>query len=71
MERKYVRSTTMRSIGYDYEQQILEKKFIDEEVYRYFGVPVQIYEGLMNADSKGKYLNEVFKKENYTFRKIS
>ena len=57
MERQYVSSSNIGSIGYDPENMILEIEFLNGSVYQYYDVPQSIYEGLMAADSHGKYLS--------------
>ncbi len=52
-----VESTTMVAIGYDETREILQLEFCSHSVYRYFGVPVSVYEALVAASSKGKYFN--------------
>lgn len=56
MDRKSVQSSNIASIGYDSESQILEIEFLNGGVYQYFDVPERVYEGLIAADSHGKYL---------------
>ena len=69
MERTPVTSTNVRAIGYDLDSQTLEVEFNNGSVYQYAGVPQDEYEGLMNADSKGKYLNANIKGR-YPFTKL-
>ncbi|MDD5177513.1 MAG: KTSC domain-containing protein [Sterolibacterium sp.] len=57
MERTPVTSTNIRAAGYETDSQTLEVEFNNGSVYQYAGVPLSEYEGLMNADSKGKFLN--------------
>jgi hypothetical protein len=57
MERTPVVSTDLRSVGYDPNSQTLEVEFNAGSVYQYAGVPQSEYDGLMNADSKGRYFN--------------
>lgn len=57
MERTPVSSSNIGSIGYDANMQILEIEFLSGRVYQYFGVPVEVYEGLMSAGSHGKFFN--------------
>lgn len=57
MERTLVNSSNIASIGYDEDNQILEIGFNDGSVYQYSGVPSSEHDGIMNADSKGKYLH--------------
>lgn len=69
MERTTVISTNIRTIGYDPDSQTLEVEFNYGSVYQYAGVPQGEYEGMMNADSKGKYLNANIK-GHYPFVKL-
>jgi hypothetical protein len=55
MKREPVRSTAIRSIGYDAQNELLEIEFINGRTYRYFQVPEFLYRGLMLARSKGEY----------------
>ena len=57
MERTPVTSSNIRAIGYDSDNQTLEVEFNYGAVYQYSGVPQEEHEGMMHADSKGKYLN--------------
>lgn len=57
MERTPVTSESIRSIGYDLDSQTLEVEFNYGPVYQYAGVTQGEHEGMMNADSKGKYFN--------------
>ena len=58
MERTLVSSTSIRSVGYDSQSQILEIEFVHGGIYQCPGVPSHVYEGLMNSSSKGRYFNE-------------
>jgi hypothetical protein len=68
MERISVSSTNVASIGYDPDSEILEVEFLNGGVYQYSGVPAAIYEELMNASSKGTYINQVIKKSYFVAR---
>lgn len=70
MERTYVTSSNIASIGYDAEQMILEVEFNYGAVYQYFDVPESVYEGLMAADSHGKYFDAYVKKAGYQYEKL-
>jgi hypothetical protein len=69
MERTSVSSSNISAIGYDPDTQILEVEFLNGSVYEYSGVPSSEHDGLMNADSKGKYLHANIKKI-YAFVKL-
>lgn len=61
MDRVPVVSSNIRSVGYDPTSSILEVEFNSGSVYQYLNVPESEYEGLMNAASKGRYLNRNIK----------
>jgi len=58
MERVYVTSSNIRSVMYHEESSVLEIEFKDGSAYEYFDVPTYEYDGLIAADSKGKYANQ-------------
>lgn len=58
MKRQAVVSSNLRSVGYDEATHTLEIEFQNGRVYRYIEVPREVYEGLMGADSLGRYFNE-------------
>lgn len=70
MERQYVSSSNIASIGYDPDNLILEIEFLSGTVYQYYGVPQNIYDGLMAADSHGKFLDVYIKKGGYRYTQI-
>ncbi|WP_306798710.1 KTSC domain-containing protein [Oceanobacillus saliphilus] len=49
---QYVSSSNLVAVGYDSSLQTLRIQF-RSGTYDYFNVPVRIYQGLMNASSKG------------------
>jgi hypothetical protein len=69
MERIPVSSSNVASIGYDADTQTLEVEFNSNTIYQYYGVPAHVYEELMNAGSKGQYLNSNIKKA-YPYSKV-
>lgn len=69
MERIAVNSSNIASVGYDPNSQTLEIEFINGGTYQYSGVPEGIYEGMMGADSKGKYFHANINKK-YPFSKL-
>lgn len=59
MDRLPIDSSLIRSIGYDFPNSLLEVELLPTgRVYRYFDVPLSIYNELMAAESKGSYFNE-------------
>ena len=55
MRRQPVESSMLRSAGYDPEREILELEFTSGRIYRYFGVPQDVFADLLTAESKGRY----------------
>lgn len=70
MERIPVQSSNLASVGYDPATATLEVEFLNGSVYQYFGVPESVYEGLLNAPSKGSYLDQHVKKAGYSYNRI-
>ena len=53
-------------MGYDAAWRVLELEFRQsEEIYDYFEVPPEVYRAFCNAESKGIYLNTIFKGHGY------
>lgn len=69
MERKHVKSTKAKSIGYDEATGVLEVEYIKGAIYHYFDVPFELYKRLMNASSKGKFLDQKIEKK-YKYKRI-
>lgn len=61
MKREWVESSMMRAVGYDAKKLILEIQFQSGSIYEYFDVPREVYEGLMNASSLGRYFDDEIK----------
>ena len=71
MERTPVQSSSVSSVGYDRDSSTLEIEFLNGSVYQYFGVPESIFDGLMNAPSKGTFLDQFVKKAGYSYVRIA
>ncbi len=61
MDRVQVSSSNLESVGYDEDSQTLEIEFKNGNIYQYFDVPSQIFDGIVNADSPGGYLADNIK----------
>lgn len=68
MNMQYVNSSNLVSVGYDSTSQTLRIQF-HNATYDYFNVPFQIYQGLMNASSKGGY-HAAYIKNSYRYRRV-
>jgi len=63
-----VDSTVIAQIGYDSAKHELGIEYrASGEVYLYFDVPPEDHEAFMAAESKGIYLNTVFKLRGYRY----
>lgn len=60
-EMIYVDSSNIEAIGYDDDAQELHVRFLSGVSYVYQGVPRQIFDDLMQAASKGSFLNREVK----------
>jgi len=61
-------SSDIHAIGYNEDLKTLRIKFRSGRIYEYFGVPMEDYKNLMNAQSKGKYFHRFIK--HFKFKKI-
>jgi len=69
MDRLPVTSSNVAEIGYDPATMILEVAFLNGSVYQYFDVPEFLYQGLLHAESVGRFLNEQIK-NSYRYTKL-
>jgi len=67
MERKDVKSSNIKSVGYDAVKHVLEIEFT-KGVYHYLEVPRKIYRRMMASESLGKYFHTNIKGR-YEFKK--
>jgi hypothetical protein len=60
-EMIYVDSSNIEAVGYDDDTQELHVQFFSSGYYIYNDVPRQIFDDLINAPSKGSFLNREVK----------
>lgn len=71
MERITVDSEAMKWIAYNKRRRELDIEFPKNgDVYRYFDVTPVEFNEFLAADSKGTYLNQIFKQRNHSYRII-
>lgn len=64
-----VESTLVQQIGYDPDTQTLIVKLVtDGSVYEYYGVPQEVYDQFMAAESKGHFFTKYIK-NSYKYEK--
>lgn len=56
-----LQSSNLRRCSYDIETEVLSIQFHSGKVYTYEGVPVSVYNGLIEASSPGQYFNREIK----------
>ncbi len=61
LEMIYVDSSNIEAVGYDDDSQELHVQFLSSGYYIYSDVPREIFDDLMNAPSKGSFLNREVK----------
>ena len=69
MERKRVNASTLRSVGYDAGQQLLEIEFSSGSVVQYSGVSPEVHRRFMSAPSPGSFFQDQIE-ENFPSRRI-
>jgi len=56
-----VSSSNLAAIGYDPTAAELQVQFQTGAIYAYHNVPPEVYDGLVNASSKGTYFAEMIR----------
>jgi hypothetical protein len=69
VQRSPVKSSSLASVGFSPEHNVLQVEFRNGLVYEYFGVTQGLYEQLLAADSIGAFLNH-FVRNRYPFRRL-
>ena len=59
MERQPVKSSNVKSVGFDAEKKVLEVEFKSGGVYQYPGVQPEMYADLLAAESVGRFVSQV------------
>ncbi len=67
MQRTYITSSTLKSVGY--AEGVLEVEFLDGSVYRYFDIPADQAQAFMASESKGHHF-VTFIRGRYKFLRV-
>ena len=65
----YVNSSNIEAVCYFEDKNELHVRFLNGSTYSYSDVPQEIYDELINAPSKGSYLNRMIKGV-YNYQKL-
>lgn len=69
MKRVDVESNLIHSITYDEESRILDIRFHDTGMYRYYEVEPEVVEEFLDTESKGQYFNDYIR-DAYLFTQL-
>lgn len=69
MKRVDVESSLIHSITYDEESRILDIRFHDTGMYRYYEVEPEVVEEFLDTESKGQYFNDYIR-DAYLFTQL-
>ena len=69
MERKRVDASSIRSVGYDVGQQLLEIEFSSGSIVQYSGVSPEVHRRFMGAPSPGSFFQDQID-EHFASRRI-
>lgn len=69
MQRYSVASSNVASVGYDSVTETLEVEFLSGSVYQYYNVPENMYDQLIKASSKGRFLH-IYIKDAYPYSRV-
>lgn len=70
MNRQFVNSSRVKSIGYDKQSKVLEIEFFELGIYQYIDVPLRVYETFLSVKSKGRFFDGVIK-DKYPCKKVN
>lgn len=66
-----VNSSNVNLIGYDYNTEQLYVEYKGGDLYEYDDIPLQWWNGLKEADSKGSYIHWFVKLNDFPYRKVN
>jgi len=69
MERKRVNASTIRSVGYDAPQHLLEVEFSSGAIIQYSGVSPEVHRRFVNAPSPGSFFQDQIE-ENFSSKRV-
>ena len=68
MKRQRVDGSTIAAVGYDKDTAVLEIEFTSGDLYEYFLVPRSVFDGLLQATSKGRFFGDHIR-DRYRFQR--
>ena len=62
-------SSSVAAGGYDGGKHVLRLRYIDGDIYDYLDVPSRVFQALLNAPSKGRFVNRHVK-PHFAYRRV-
>lgn len=63
MHTTAVKSTTLTTVTYDEDRELLQLEFCSGAIYLYLSVPEVVHRALLDAPSKGRYFNRAIRRQ--------
>ncbi|WP_022823431.1 KTSC domain-containing protein [Hymenobacter norwichensis] len=70
MQRRPVRSTSLKAVGYDDTTLVLEIEWRNGSIVRYTGVPEPMYQALLAVPGKAMFVEQVVERGGYAREQI-
>ena len=70
MDLQRVESSNIAAVGYDARTETLEVEFHNGFRYQYYGVGQGLFDQMMQAPSKGRFLNQYIKNQ-YPYSRVA
>ena len=65
MQRRPIRSTSLKAVGYDEATPTLEIEYRHGNLVRYTGVPETMYQALLAVPGKARFVEQVVERGGY------
>ena len=66
----HMSSSSIAAVGYDDRRHSLRLRYVSGGMYDYLDVPVSVFQGLLEAPSKGRFVNRYIKPR-YRFTRLN
>lgn len=70
MNLQRVNSSNIAAVGYDAGTETLEVEFVNGFRYQYYGVAQGLFDEMMQAASKGRFLNQYIRNQ-YPYSRVA
>ena len=70
MQRRPVRSTSLKAVGYDATTLVLEIEWRNGSIVRYTGVAESLYQALLAVPGKAQFVEQVVERGGYERERV-